>query len=49
MREVRRKEKIVGRGRWERIRDWISGGREKKSVPSWRADGFEGQGRYVAS
>jgi hypothetical protein len=29
-REVRRREKMVGRGRCDRIRDWISAGREKK-------------------
>ena len=35
VREVRRREKMVGRGRWERTIDWISDGSEKKRVPSW--------------
>jgi hypothetical protein len=30
VREVRRREKMVGRGRWERMRDWISAGSAKK-------------------
>ena len=33
VREVRRRAKIEGRGRWERMRDWISEGRSKKRAP----------------
>jgi hypothetical protein len=34
VREVRRREKMDSSERWERISDWISGGRVKKRFPS---------------